>query len=795
MNLYQPTRDDRLNKAVGACVFLACLGCLAALGSYDPGDASANTASAAARTVNWIGPYGAFFADWILQSFGFGGFLLPAVLAALAWHWWQSRKVSSPIARTCGTVLLMLTACAGLGLIPAPNVWDGTIAPGGLIGVVAADALRSRFHLLGSALVVAMALILSLYLSTTFQVEQVLAAVAAPFRALNGRLQAWRAALRERRAAKASVPAAAEPKRRRKVEDKVAEMPPPPSPRQVAEEGYFLDEVPYSAPGSPSAPAPESEIPIRVYEGPLHEPTLAAPTEVLPWEEQPAAELEMREVEEPKVIPMPRRRRREYTLPPSSLLSEPPARAGYDPNELKEKASLIKSKFDEFQVRGHVTQINPGPVVTTYEFKPEAGIKLSKITALDEDLSLGLEAESVRIERLPGKSTVGVEVPNRKSEVISLRQIIESGDFQDSTARLSFALGKDVEGRIKVGTIESMPHLLIAGATGAGKSVMLNSMVCSILYKSTPADVRMIMIDPKRVELSVYEGIPHLLTPVITDPRKATIALKNAVIEMERRLKLMASVRARNIDEYNEKVGSRAQEPSLFDAIDTDAEERLPYVLIIIDELADLMMLERAGVEESVTRLAQMARAVGIHLVLATQRPSVDVITGLIKANFPSRISFRVASRIDSRTILDQQGAEHLLGRGDMLFSPPRATRLMRVHGAYVSEREITRVVEFWRDQAEPDYDDTFLINPEGEDEPAEELDGAEDPMYRDAVSIVCDMGKASTSILQRRLRLGYGRAARILDMMQRDGIIGPPDGPRPRDVLKRPGWIDEVEG
>jgi S-DNA-T family DNA segregation ATPase FtsK/SpoIIIE len=396
---------------------------------------------------------------------------------------------------------------------------------------------------------------------------------------------------------------------------------------------------------------------------------------------------------------------------------------------------------------------------------------------------------------------VGIEVPNSRRELISIRQSLESEEFNDSNSRLTICLGKDISGRIKVAALESMPHLLIAGSTGAGKSVMLNSMIMSILYKATPDEVRMILVDPKRLEMGLYEGIPHLLTPVITDAKKATNALRNAVLEMERRLKLLAGQGVRNIDQYNRKMRQLQNEPrSLFDEEEPMTAEDLrplPYILILIDELADLMMVERGNVEEAVTRLAQMARAVGMHLVLATQRPSVDVITGLIKANFPSRISFRVATRVDSRTVLDIMGAEHLLGKGDMLFLPPGSSRLIRVHGAFVTEAETNRVVEFWKNQARPDYDQTFLLAPpaeEGEEAEGAEFVGADDPAYTDAVRVVLEMGKASTSTLQRRLRLGYGRAARILDMMQREGIIGPPDGSKPREVLKRPDWLEEVE-
>jgi S-DNA-T family DNA segregation ATPase FtsK/SpoIIIE len=487
-----------------------------------------------------------------------------------------------------------------------------------------------------------------------------------------------------------------------------------------------------------------------------------------------------------------------YHLPPTDLLNEPPGRNLFDEQELKEIAVRIKAKFEEFNVLGSVVQINPGPVVTTFELKPEAGIKYSRITTLTEDLCLGLQAESILIERIPGKPTVGIEVPNTRREIISLRQILESEEFRNSPSRLTISLGKDINGRIKVASLESMPHLLIAGSTGSGKSVMINSMIMSILYKSTPEEVRMIMVDPKRVELGIYEGVPHLLTPVITDPRKATNALRNAVLEMERRLRLLAEYGVRNIDQFNKKLRKLQEEPrSLFEEAEPiDELKPLPYILIIIDELADLMMIEGRNVEEQVTRLAQMARAVGMHLVLATQRPSVDVITGLIKANFPARISFRVATRVDSRTILDVMGSEHLLGKGDMLFLPPGSSRLTRVHGAFVTETEINRVVAFWKDQAVPEYDQSYLIAPpekDGEPEP-DEVSGEQDPLYDDAIRVVLELGKASTSTLQRRLRLGYGRAARILDMMQRDGIIGPPDGSKPRDVLKPPNWLREVE-
>jgi S-DNA-T family DNA segregation ATPase FtsK/SpoIIIE len=448
-------------------------------------------------------------------------------------------------------------------------------------------------------------------------------------------------------------------------------------------------------------------------------------------------------------------------------------------------------------VRGKVTQINPGPVVTTFEFKPEAGIKYSRITNLTDDLCLALKAESILVERMPGKSTVGIQVPNREREIIWLRENIESQEFIGSKSKLTLALGKDINGRIGTADLNAMPHLLIAGSTGTGKSVAINSMIMSILYKATPDEVRLILVDPKRLELGNYDGVPHLYTPIITEPKLAAVALRNAVREMERRLKLLAEKGVRNIDQYN-KLFTDEGTPSLFS--EEGEEHPLPYIVIIIDELADLMMLDAGNVEESITRLAQMARAVGIHLVLATQRPSVDVITGLIKANFPARMSFRVATKVDSRTILDANGAEALLGRGDMLYLPSGSARVHRLHAPFVTEKEIAAVVEFWRSQGTAQYEEKFLQAPKEEREDGglaadgDEGEVEQDPLFEDAVRLVVEFGKASTSLLQRRLRIGYGRAAHLIDLMERDGIVGAADGPKPREVLKRPDWLSEVE-
>jgi S-DNA-T family DNA segregation ATPase FtsK/SpoIIIE len=441
-------------------------------------------------------------------------------------------------------------------------------------------------------------------------------------------------------------------------------------------------------------------------------------------------------------------------------------------------------------------QINPGPVVTTFEFKPEAGIKYSRITSLCDDLCLALRAESILIERMSGKSTVGIQVPNHERETIWLREVVEAQEFLGSKSKITLAMGKDINGRIVTAELNTMPHLLIAGSTGSGKSVAINAFIMSILYKATPEQVRLILVDPKRLELGNYEGVPHLYTPIITEPKLASNALRNAVREMERRLKVLAEKGVRNIDQYNRLFDNST--PNLFE--DGSEARPLPYIVIIIDELADLMMLDGQNVEASITRLAQMARAVGIHLILATQRPSVDVITGLIKANFPARMSFRVATKIDSRTILDANGAEALLGRGDMLYLPNGSARVHRLHAPLVTEKEIAAVVEFWRAQGEAQYQEHFLQAPREDSEGGAGTAGGgsaeddNDELYQDAVRIVLEYGKASTSLLQRRLRIGYGRAAHLIDLMERDGIVGAADGPKPREVLKRPDWLSEVE-
>jgi len=807
--IFHPTSNRRLNELVGFLLIISALLLFLALASYSPLDPSFNSASVlttARGARNWIGIVGAVISDLCLQAFGIGAFLLPVFPAVLGARWFRSRRVQSPMAKSLGAIWLMTFVPAFLALLPGHVRWMHVIPMEGLVGRVVGDFLIHYLNLAGAYIVCATVLAVALYLSTAFSFSSVQVWIPTRFAfafALRDRWRDWREErakrklqreLEKRRASKPVVTAQLVPGRAAVpvVEQRAGR---PLDSRQDA------GDTPAVRTGIDRMLTPESDEDLNRKGESSPAPNAAALSAIAA---EPRAESG---VIVPEVSERADRAQKHKTtmpriaggfkLPPSSLLHRPDGAQSVDADELKILAQVLTEKYAEFDVLGQVTQINPGPVVTTFEYKPEAGVKYSRITNLTEDLCLALKAESILVERMAGKSTVGIQVPNRDREIIWLRENIESTEFLGSKSKLTLALGKDINGRIAVADLATMPHLLIAGSTGTGKSVAINAFIMSILYKATPEQVRLILVDPKRLELGNYEGVPHLFTPIITEPKLASNALRNAVREMERRLKLLAEKGVRNIDQYN-KLFDEDGTPSLFGE---DSEERpIPYIVIIIDELADLMMLDAGNVEESVTRLAQMARAVGIHLVLATQRPSVDVITGLIKANFPARISFRVATKVDSRTILDSNGAEALLGRGDMLYLPSGSARVHRLHAPLVTEKEIAAVVEFWRSQAAAQYVEDFLQPPREEREAGEAGgDAAEgelenDPLYNDAVRLVVEFGKASTSLLQRRLRIGYGRAAHLIDLMERDGIVGAADGPKPREVLKRPDWISEVE-
>ncbi|MDP2690603.1 MAG: DNA translocase FtsK 4TM domain-containing protein [Deltaproteobacteria bacterium] len=477
-----------------------------------------------------------------------------------------------------------------------------------------------------------------------------------------------------------------------------------------------------------------------------------------------------------------------FVLPPLSLLDAVPGKDNaVDEKGLVANSQVLEKKLRDFGIEGKVLEVRPGPVVTMYEFEPAPGVKVGRITNLSNDLALALKAMSIRIiAPIPGKSVVGIEVPNHSKEMILLREMLECPAFSKSRSRLSLALGKDISGNPYIADLARMPHLLVAGATGTGKSVSVNAMILSILYKATPEDARFLMIDPKMLELSAYEGIPHLITPVITDPKKAAGALKSIVNEMGRRYKLMSEKSTKNIDQFNRLV-----EDGKAGANEKGEEhKKLPLIVVIIDELADLMMTSGKDVEECLVRLSQMARASGIHLLIATQRPSVDVVTGLIKTNFPARIAFQLPSRTDSRTVLDAGGAETLLGEGDMLFLPPSTSKLQRIHGAFVSEPEIKKVTDFWKKQGSPLYDNAIIEEAEEQDLIDEDSDLGEEFLrrYDEAVAMAAELEMISTSYIQRRFRIGYNTAARIIEKMEKEGVVGPSQGSRPREVLLRKG-------
>ena len=832
-----PTRSRALNVILGLALGLVSVLLLLALATYHATDPSLNTAAdpvTAHAVRNAAGLFGAWLSDLVLQVFGLTAFLLPLWLGAIAWSWMTSRVESKPLLRWLGILLASVFLPAAFGLLPWHWHWLHVIPIQGVVGLLMSGLLVRYLNVTGAWIVAGILAAAGIYLASAINFWAVRDFVSERWL----QFASWRERRRNERELRAEERAEREVdqgeeeavesgpsrfgsffirRRRGFNENPIDEI--PAYQRNGAQR--IENEIPVAAPSRrsiweprPDEPAPAAAAPMppepavaqaaaRVQPTPLPirlrpaEPQ-AAPAQVQPPAATPAPT-------QPEEIAVHARADAEihtatvapksvsgYKLPSSTLLNAGDGPQTVREEALREEAKVLVEKCAEFDVRGQVVQINPGPMVTTYEFKPEAGVKYSRVTGLAEDLCLAMRAESILIERMAGKSTVGIQVPNHDRETIHLRDVIESETFVKAKSRLTLAMGKDINGRIVTADLASMPHVLIAGSTGSGKSVAINAMIMSLLYRTTPSQVRLILVDPKRVELGMYEGIPHLFTPIITDSKLAANALRNAVREMERRLRLLASRSVRNIDQYNKLFESSM--PSLFD--EGEQEEPLPYIVIIIDELADLMMLDRANVEESITRLAQMARAVGIHLILATQRPSVDVITGLIKANIPTRISFRLATKVDSRTILDTNGAESLLGRGDMLFLPPGTSRLMRLHAPYVSEKETAAVVAFWKEQGEAEYVQGFLESPKDE---RASMDGSSsdeddnDPLFDDAVRLVFEFGKASTSLLQRRLRIGYGRAAHLIDLMEHDGLVGPADGSRPRELLKAPGWLHEV--
>ena len=770
----------RVSEFSGVALFAVALVWLIALATYDPTDAVWYfNMGGYVPPANFVGPVGAFLAEASFQISGYASYLFPVLLVVLGWHCFWCLHIDAAYTKVVG--LLLLFTCVAMFMSLAFGGLDGaetTSRAGGYLGQWLAGTLAAYLNRTGSIIVILTVLFLSVILSTQFSFgrlfEQIGEQANRGARSAGERTRQWWSERRRER------------QRQGVLKKHLART----GASSARTEVLARSHIPASARKASAGrkpPAGRATDPVGTAE--LH-PTRAPRLEpVFP-------------PPDPEDKPPVARRTGAFALPPAALLDSPKPSHKVDERQVMENAKTLEAKCSEFAVEGSVVQIHPGPVVTTFEFKPNAGVKYSRVTGLSDDLCLAMRAESVLIERIPGKSTVGIQIPNQIRDEISLRELLGSEAYRRSASKLTLALGKTIHGEPLVADLAKMPHLLIAGSTGTGKSVGMNAMLTSILYRATPDEVRLIMIDPKRLELGMYEEIPHLLTPVVVEPRQAANALKWAVREMEDRYKRLAAEGVRNIDQFNRNVTLKLQEeaaagkkpapkPSPDSREAADGELRpLPRVVLAIDELADLMMVARNEVEESIARLAQMARAVGIHLILATQRPSVDVITGLIKANLPSRIAFRVSSKVDSRTILDGNGAEQLLGRGDMLYLPPATARCIRLHGPYISEQETARLASFLRKQGKPGYDETITADEKGVDA----VQFERDDLYDQAARIVVGGGQASISYLQRRLRIGFSRAARLVDMMEADGLVSAGATGKPREVLVKSDYFEEVD-
>ncbi len=741
---------SRLQREIwGVVICLAALLIALSLISYDPSDRSLNTPSGALDTHNWGGFIGAFVADLLLQSLGITSYLVPVFLCLAATRMFRTdyRAIRATKAVAYGVLLLSLGVILSV-VIDTESARDA----GGIIGGFLNErVLVPLFGRLSAVLIACFTMLLSVMVLTQNSLLDLLGYTKKSFVEFR---KSWVPAVNNR------LKELKEKNEKRKGENTKKEK---------------KDYVP-----------PPIVLKDEIKEEPSVKKTQKKP--LLPPEQFKLPELG-----------------EGYKLPPLELLDPPEGEQfKVDKETLQANSLILQKKLEDFGVEGEVVAVRPGPVITMYEFKPAAGVKVRRIVMLADDLAMALRAVSVRIlAPIPGESVVGIEIPNPRRETVYLRQVIESEAYRGTDSKIALALGKDIGGTPFATDLAKMPHLLVAGATGTGKSVSINAMILSILFKSTPQDVKFIMVDPKMLELTVYEEIPHLLVPVVTDPKKAAAALFWAMDEMDRRYRLMRDKGARNIDNYNRTLEREASKKPVIDLTEPEStdenprpggdlshdaplvHERLPRIVIIIDELADLMMTVGRDIEEYITRLAQKARAAGIHLILATQRPSVDVITGLIKANFPARISFQVTSRVDSRTILDSMGGEKLLGNGDLLFLPPGTARLIRVHGAFVSDQEVRRVMKFIRQQGRPNYRPEVL-EAKRETEAAAAAEEEYDEMYDQAVAIVTETQQASISMIQRRLRVGYNRAARMIEQMERDRVVGPADGAKPREVYAR---------
>jgi S-DNA-T family DNA segregation ATPase FtsK/SpoIIIE len=780
----------RINEFTGVTLFASALICLVSLATYAVSDAVwfFNSGGDYPPT-NFFGQVGSFIAELSYQTLGYASFVIPLALVITGWNYFWCRPFDAAYTKLIGVTLLFTSTAALLSLSFGDLENAGrSFNAGGYLGSFASDFIAEYFNRTGSIIVILTGVFLSIILTTQFSFGRFFSllssSTSASFRQFYNRAHEL---IKQRRRTK----------RRKKVEDGRLEQAGSSSGRtETLAEIQGARELETKRLKGPHGQEHTQDFDmagtIKVHGTELQEPNSSLPasskskTPSLPLFPSAATELT---------------RPGSYTSPPISLFDSPKAMQKIDKRKLKTTARLLEEKCQEFAVDGTVEQIHPGPVVTTFEFKPDSGVKYSKIAALADDLSLAMGAERVLIERIPGKSTVGIQIPNAIRDQIALRELLESNLYRQSTSKLTLVLGKTIHGEPVTSDLATMPHLLIAGATGTGKSVSLNAMLTSILYRASPDDVRLILIDPKRLELGMYEDIPHLLTPVVVDPKQANNALRWAVKEMEERYKHLATEGVRNIDQYNRNVeilrqeslkanGKRLKQSAANDDETEPTLKPLPYIVVAIDELADLMMVASKEVEQLITRLAQMARAVGIHLILATQRPSVDVITGVIKGNLPSRIAFRVSSKVDSRTILDSNGAEQLLGKGDMLFHGPASSFSQRLHGPYISEQETARFCGFLRKQGTPGYDESITAD---EVQP-DALNFDRDELYDEASRLIVSSGKASISYLQRRLSIGFSRAARLVDMMEADGLVSAGTSGKPREVLVKSDYFEEID-
>jgi S-DNA-T family DNA segregation ATPase FtsK/SpoIIIE len=746
----------------GSAIFLSLL-------TYNSEDPTLFKTHDGAKTFNLLGPAGAFLSDLMFQAIGVCAFLIPIFLLVYGVKRLSLREKRASWRTALGLFLLFVSLTSLFALFLS-GLFD--FPTGGLTGKLITDLTLQFFSLAGSLFIFLPMLLFTIMLFYPFSIVD--AAKKGVVATGSGILSLTR-----------HVPRFDLGRVKNLFNF---------DPEDEIEEEFDQDDEPDVIGKKPSKPIaserPLASARLLTSERPLESerssqteqsPELPVAKEPRTDKKKPQREISItRGPENPYLLPDPDEEPKkswyavsgDFELPSLDYLMDPPEeKVTPSREELISKSAVLEKKLKDFEINGNVTQVYPGPVVALFEFEPAPGVKINKIVSLSDDLALSLKAMSVRVSPVPGKAALGIEVPNKSKEVVMLKEILASSAFTKNPSKLTLALGKDIFGNPVVTDLAKMPHLLVAGATGSGKSVAMNSMVLSLLYRASPREVRMLMVDPKLLELSIYNDIPHLLLPVITTPKDATESLKKMVQEMEHRYKLLAEKGSRNIDSYNSKIESE--------------EEFMPYIVILIDELADLMLVSKKEVEEPIARLAQMARAAGIHMILATQRPSVDVITGVIKANFPSRISFQVSSKVDSRTILDTMGAEKLLGKGDMLFITP-GTKMMRVHGAYVTEHEINKIVDKLKEQQRPDYAAFQNVNynePPKEDEV--EVKEGRDEIYRKSVEIVVATGQASISYIQRRLKIGYNKAARVMEMMEEDGVVGPPvEAGKPREVL-----------